>query len=152
MANYGNAMSTICRSVVIHHLSHKLLQRKSLIGASRKVSPNRPNPILRLMNRPLNQIRTFIVTLSGSVEPQIDLCEPFNYCNDELLIIVSLLIKDCNYHLLILSGKSVVYSCMLCNLCMVLLRMCALVLVSVSDSHVGMTIIDLSESITSEPR
>ena len=46
----------------------------------------------------------------------------------------------------------VVYSCMLCNLCMVLLRMCALLLVSVSDSHVGMTIIDLSESIASEPR
>ena len=50
------------------------------------------------------------------------------------------------------SKDDVVYSCMLCNLCMVLLRMCALVLVSVSDSHVGMTIIDLSESITSEPR
>ena len=106
------------------------------------------------MNRPLNQIRTFIVTLSGSVEPQIDLCEPFNYelLIIELLIIVSLLIKDYNYHLLILSGKSVVYSCMLCNLFMVLLRMCALVFVSVSDSNVGMTIIDLSESIASEPR
>ena len=49
-------------------------------------------------------------------------------------------------------GGVVVYSCMLCNLCMVLLRMCALVFVSVSDSHVGMTVIDLSESIAIDPR